>query len=201
MFEQDPHPLYKALLTQDYTLERSKDLYRWFDWRCSNYRLLVTTEIDSLHVLDPKTGGNVAFYKLDFPFYNQDDHQKNVFEAVKKYVDIIRESLNDINIKAMKLVLSEIILNYPEVQEIKFITNNKNILKNSKFLSQDNQHYQIEEENTLKLIEKFYFLKNFYLSSHFSIKDITYHEMMENFSESKEFQKERNLKIKIKKIT
>lgn len=193
MFSQSPHPLYTALLNNKYSLRKMKDS-EFYVWKCLEERLIVRVGMGTLYISDPKTSQKATFNWEDgFRYKPGNNSPDNIFEVIKQYAEIIKESLNNKNIEVVKLILYGILKNYPHITRI-------GLLKNQQIVDQNLNYYKINNKEVFDFISDFYFIENIKLSHILYIKNFSNHENLENFIEIEEIKKANNIKVSIKKL-
>lgn len=199
MFEQSPHSLYLSLLDHDYDIKQSFDP-EWWIISSNNYKLLIQSKLGALNILDSRTGSSFNFPRIDLYF---DEDYENDYEdingAVKEFVSVIKKSLNPQNIEVMKLIICQLIMDYPDILKLKFQTLDLKDLETLRALDQNSKIYIIKDKykNIFNYLDSFYFINNLELSPGISLKDITNHILLNNFNESLKLKKDLKIDLKI----
>lgn len=183
MFQQNPHPLYNSLLNHDYLLKSTNDP-DVFELICNNEILNVSQEYGILYINDIKNKKRSLFTHHKF---NKINDPTAIFEYVKEFVSIVRQSLIPQNIEAMNLVICEILQNFPNTQEIEFNTGDG--LPNLRFCTESFLSYSINIENIIDSIYNFQFINNLTLEENIKIKEIPKHKFLENIKKYEELKK------------
>lgn len=197
MFKQNPHPFYKALLENDYSVVPATNP-QFFKWYCGGHELTIFNQSGIFCVRDNKTGeSGIISFILDNFENNLDDVKK----LIKKHFLSVKESLIQQKVDAMGVVLTEILKTSMNIKSFNF---SPGTFKNKKFLriiDENDNVYKIYDKKTTDLIFNFYFVDGLSLRSEIEIESFSNHDFLENFAKHEDLKKVLDINPKIEKIS
>lgn len=199
MFQQNPHPIYKALLNNNYSLnlfENQRMFPGWFELNCLDQKILVKSKNGTLYTLDLITDEKSSFTWEYIFSYKSEGEVDDITKVLNEYVPIVRKSIDPKNEKLVELLMHEITQNYPGIKKLYFEYSSHKKEKSFTISDENDYFYEVLGENTLDSIYDFYFIEGLDVFYSYTIKEFSNHQLIKNIE--KIFQIKDELKIDLK---
>lgn len=203
MIIQNLHPIYKALLTHNYTIKvfeirKDGELY---ELNCKNHKVIVGFEHGSFYIYDDSCLNNLQYAVLpSMDSIFDKNKNKDVYYFMNKLVLALQKSTDIKNLQIMDFIICEIIKAVPDVTYIHFspISIYENI--SLKFVDQKRRLFEIQGTKIIELIHNVYFIDGLRLGYNKNLNQISNHNMMEIHKKSSQLKELLKLDLKIQEI-